>query len=406
MPGWHGATLQLETEGKIRTVGIIQEQHPDRARLFMQWKGMDWPIFVDALDLLEVAVVPITVFVDEHGIVRQVSPRPADLAGFVARDFAPAAASEDTANRLGLADLAALAVAVEARVPSGLEGRPDAEQAAAWKAHAQTLFLWGGADELDTAIEAFEKAVDLEPADGQARFQLGVAVRRRYDSPRRRAGDFQRAVDQWSRALGLDPNQYIWRRRIQQYGPRLAKPYPFYDWVERARAEIRTRGETPVELVAEPGAAEIASPAKSFENAKGLEEPDPGGRILRDERGFVSVEKTVVPGTVVAGGPARLHLVFRPNASIKAHWNNEAEDLEVWLEAPPGWEVDRPLIRVPNPPQPVSRETRIVEVEVRSPDSATGSVTLSAYALYYVCEDVKGTCLYRRQDIAVAVAVE
>ena len=59
---------------------------------------------------------------------------------------------------------------------------------------------------------------------------------------------FQRAIDAWGQALAIDPNHYIWRRRIQQYGPRLIKPYPFYDWVEQAAREIRARGETPVEL--------------------------------------------------------------------------------------------------------------------------------------------------------------
>ncbi len=51
-------------------VGIIQEQHPDRCRLFMQWKQMDWPILVDSLNLLEVTAVPITLAIDEHGIIR------------------------------------------------------------------------------------------------------------------------------------------------------------------------------------------------------------------------------------------------------------------------------------------------------------------------------------------------
>ena len=33
-------------------VGIIQEQHPDRARLFMQWKEMGWPIDRPGVDWL------------------------------------------------------------------------------------------------------------------------------------------------------------------------------------------------------------------------------------------------------------------------------------------------------------------------------------------------------------------
>jgi len=35
-------------------VGIIEEQHPDRAQLFMQWKQMGWPVMVDSLNLLNV----------------------------------------------------------------------------------------------------------------------------------------------------------------------------------------------------------------------------------------------------------------------------------------------------------------------------------------------------------------
>ena len=51
-------------------IGIIQEQHPDRCRLFMQWKQMGWPIIVDSLNLTGVSAVPRTLAIDEHGIVR------------------------------------------------------------------------------------------------------------------------------------------------------------------------------------------------------------------------------------------------------------------------------------------------------------------------------------------------
>jgi len=58
-------------------------------------------------------------------------------------------------------------------------------------------------------------------------------------------------------------------------------------------------------------------------------------------------------------------------------------------------------VTVPNPPETVSNETRVVELEIQAPEAASGRYTLSAYALYYVCEDVNGTCLYRRQDFAI-----
>ncbi len=78
-------------------VGIIQEQHPDRARLFMQWKQMGWPILVDSLNLLEVPYVPITLTLDEYGIVRSIRPSdPESLqAELIDREFeAPAVLPE------------------------------------------------------------------------------------------------------------------------------------------------------------------------------------------------------------------------------------------------------------------------------------------------------------------------
>ena len=50
-------------------------------------------------------------------------------------------------------------------------------------------------------------------------------------------------------------------------------------------------------------------------------------------------------------------------------------------------------VTVANPPEPVSTETRTVELEIKAPDAATGRYRLPGYALYYVCEDANGTCL-------------
>ena len=100
------------------------------------------------------------------------------------------------------------------------------------------LAIWGGAERSDQAIDAYTRALALDPSYKNALFRLGVAHRMRHESARRRPGDFQAAIDAWGRALALDPNRYIWRRRIEQYGPRLAKPYAFSDWVVSAKAEI------------------------------------------------------------------------------------------------------------------------------------------------------------------------
>ena len=145
-------------------------------------------------------------------------------------------------------------------------------------------------------MEAYGHAVKLDPKNALALFRLGVCHRLRYDSAARSLGDFQLAVDHWGQALDLDPNQYIWRRRIQQYGPRLDQPYSFYDWVTEAEKAIVARGEKPVKLSVRPTGAEIAYPVKSFPAAKGDSKPlDPDGRILRDTEGLVQAEVVMAP---------------------------------------------------------------------------------------------------------------
>ncbi|MFQ5926813.1 MAG: hypothetical protein ACE5MH_05200, partial [Terriglobia bacterium] len=202
-------------------VGIIQEQHPDRARLFMQWKQMGWPILVDSLNLLEVPYVPITLGIDEHGVIRMVHPPLAEAQSieerFVNRTYEKPVGVR--APETPLPDLEQLRAATR-------QGTAEA-----WRAYANALVLWGGAGWLDEALAAYQRALALEPEHGPTHFRLGVAYRTRYDSSYRQATDFQNAVAHWGKALDTDPNQYIWRRRIQQYGPRLDKPYPFYDWV-------------------------------------------------------------------------------------------------------------------------------------------------------------------------------
>lgn len=383
-------------------LGIIQEQHPERCQLFMQWKQMDWPILIDPLNILQVQVVPITMAIDEHGVIRKLGLRLSEAASleedFLNRDFPPP--ENASFPKTAKPDLPQLRSAAE----SG--------SAATWRNYADALALWGGAEKLTTAVDAYEKALKLEAANGTAadeytHYRAGVAYRMRYDSEFRQPGDFQRAAQHWQQALDINPNNYIIRRRIQQYGPRLAKPYPFYDWVLQAQQEIAARGGTPVPLRVQPGGAEFASPNRSFQStSKPKTEPDPQGRIHRDESGFIDIETTVVPAHMQPGSAARVHVVMRPNEKIKAHWNNEVDDLALWITPPTGWQVDSRYQTVPNAPAAFSKETRTIEFEIKSPEDAKpGEVTFSGYALYYVCEDVDGTCLYRRQDVTFAVEV-
>lgn len=392
MPGWHDATKELREEGKLRIIGITEEQHGDRCALFMQWKEMDWPVLVDSLNLLGVKAVPIAVFLDEEGVVRSTRVTRESLPGLIEKEY-PAPPAGATPSPVG---------PERTRPPSGKL----AKDHSAWLAHGDALFLRGAEGDLSASIDAYETAIRLQ-AGPEADFRLGVALRKRYDSPLRQQGDFQRAVDAWSRALAARPEQYIWRRRIQQYGPRLEKPYAFYDWVAVARREIRERGEEPITLRVEPRGSEIASPLRAIGESSGEpKEPDARDSLPRDKSSLVQVEQVVVPGEVVAGKPARVHLVFRPDRKRGVHWNNEAGSLVLRLRPPEGWQVERKHLEVPPGKGELSEEPRVLDFEVRPPAASSGSVKLPAYAVYFVCRDDDGVCMYLRQDLQVLLKVQ
>ena len=349
------------------------------------------------------SAVPVLVAIDEYGIVRNTAPR---LDGFEA-DFLWKTFNDDSS-------------AVEPawqtpRLPEGHD-RPDFEAmrtaaekvqtASAWRSLGDALALWGGDSQIDDAIDAYARALKLAPEDSPTEFRLGVCHRRRYESAWRQRGDFQEAIDYWGRALERDPNQYIWRRRVQQYGPRLGKPYAFYDWVGEAEQAIRARGETPIALSVRPGGAEIAHPVKSFAGGSfEARAPDAEGKVRRDKEGRVQAEVTVVPGRIRAGETARIHIALRLDANQQAHWNNEAEPLRLWLDLPEGWQATERLLTARVEPHAVSAEVRRLECEIKAPASATGKLRLSAYALYHVCDEAGGQCLFLRLDIPVELSV-
>ena len=345
---------------------MVQEQHPDRTALYRQWRGLDWPIFVDALNLLDHKVVPIVMALDESGRVVQRLRRPQQLADFLARPAAEVDAAE--------APMA---------MPHPLAG--------------DALFFAG---DLDAAIAAYAE----EPQDdARAHFRRGVALRRRAEGAERRAGDAQSAVDAWERALALDPSQYIWRRRIQQYGPSLNKPYNMYGWVAEAREQIRARGEQPLALAVEPRGTELIGRPREMPPAVQTD-PDPEGVLPRDEESLVEAEVLVVPPRVRPGQNVRVRVTFRVG---EAWWNNEVQPLSLTGDVPEGWVLALHDGVHPGAEEAETREERILEYELQVPeDAAAGELTLEAYAVYNVCEDAGGTCMMLRQDLTALVVVD
>ena len=139
-------------------IGVVQEQHPDRAKLYRQWRQLDWPILVDSLNVLDHSAVPIPMALDEAGILRMVRPRSRNIASnFIEKDFgAPKVAKKFN-------------IASRKRLPAGAD-----------------QFLFG---DLEKAIKTFQSAVKKNPNDARAHFRLGVALRRRADSKDRKGDD-------------------------------------------------------------------------------------------------------------------------------------------------------------------------------------------------------------------------
>src|SRR5262249_55382063 len=168
--------------------GIIEEQHPDRARLFMQWKQIPWPVLVDSLDRLGASEVPITLAIDEYGVVRMVNPKIEEIEEkFLKRTFEKPTSVPPDANFAPNLD--------------ALKKTTEQETAETWSAYADALVDWGGPQRATEPIQAYEHALRLQPTSGPLHFRLGVAYRKRYDTEFRQAGDFQKAVEQWSVAL-------------------------------------------------------------------------------------------------------------------------------------------------------------------------------------------------------------
>ena len=377
-------------------IGIIQEQHSDRCELFAQWKQFDWPILHDPINVLNTTAVPIVVALDEHGITRLTRPQPGQFeSDFLNQRFTEDAPREPQASLTPLRDASKLASTAR-----------ESGQAADWRAFGDSLALWQAPQRIDEAISAYERALALDDTDLAAHFRLGVCLRMRHENELRQADDFPRAGAAWEQALAGNPNQYIWRRRIQQYGPRLMKPYPFYDWVERAEDDITSRGEIPIALAVRPSGAEIAEPSREFlTDESAAIAPDPKGAVFRDTRELIKPTVTVVPSRVAPGSTARVHVSFVPNARRKSHWNNESEPLRLWIEPPERGRVAVQLLATTPAATAISSEVRRLDFEVQVPESSKTAVKLSTYALYYVCEDVDGQCLFLRQDIPIEIPV-
>ena len=376
---------------------MIQEQHAERCRLFAQWKNFDFPIVQDAFTQIGLGVVPLAVLIDENGFVQAVNPRTSAIQELV--DAEPKRGKVKASN------------VEEHSVKYWLKKIVDNTQdPRVLIRYADAILNSGDGDKVEIAIDNYEKAKELLTSSsttekkklkiGYLDFRLGVAYRRLFDIGNRlETKTFQLAADSWGEALAANPNQYIWRRRIQQYGPGLSKPYPFYDWVQQAIDEIKGRGEQPVKLNVPLTGSEIAKRQRRFQAAAVVQNPDPDAKINADVD-LISVESTCVPSSIGKRKPVRVYLHWQPN---KGKWNNESTPMQIWIDIK-GGKSNKRLISVPNASQVESTESRWVEFEVLL-EGTPDEVEIEGFALFNACRQQDHACLFLRKEFEVRIPV-
>ncbi|MEM9412806.1 MAG: hypothetical protein AAGA30_16965 [Planctomycetota bacterium] len=364
IPVWNQKIKPWIEKGDVQVLGIVQEQHAERARLYKQWKQYDFPIVQDVATNLDLTAVPIILFIDEFGVIQNARPSPNQLERFATTQYD--APIKQHHREVQSNDLLGLSIEL---------------------LHQQKF---------DEAIEQLNTIVKSDSDNAKAQFVLGVSYRLRFDSENRQTNDFANASKYWSNALSLYPNQYIWRRRIQQYGPRLAKPYPFYDWVDRAIEEIKKRGEIPIVLKIPLSNSEQLSPNKNSQtNTSPTENPDPDSKIFEDKQNRINIQTAWVPYSYSVGDLISLHLSFVLQDNTK--WNNEAGPCQIWIDNNREEGGDGRLIDLPTSKQTSSNEIRTVDFEYKTlnqPEVITG------YLLFHCC-DQDGVCYYLRKDFEI-----
>ncbi|MFQ5500861.1 MAG: hypothetical protein ACE5EQ_01005 [Phycisphaerae bacterium] len=365
---WRAETRSLVKGGKLVLLGVMQEQHRDRCRLFAQWQKLDFPILHDALNLAGVTKLPTVVAVDEHGIIRAIDPAPETLQKeFVNKKFPKAKRRNRRAPVLELPN-----PKFTRRIAG--ESRQIKEQ----REHGDALVLGGIPQQIDEALNAYEQALRIAPEDAASFFRLGVTRRIRYDSPQRQPGDFQAAINAWIRAAQIDRKNQVYQGRVHQYGVCLEKPSTMYAWIGKARREIADRGEKPIRLEVEPIAAERAKPRKKFKSAKSDPPETASATNVQDGQGLIDVETVVVRGIRRKDRRfARILLVFRPTVD---HWDNREGVLRVRIDPPNGIRVSKRVIKLARSDLSGLDTSRTVDFEVKMPKKQTKPIRIPCVA--------------------------
>jgi tetratricopeptide (TPR) repeat protein len=391
LPAWYEKTKQLVADGKLVVLGVAHEQHADRCRLFAQWKGINWPIVHDPLNLIRVDSLPLVIGIDEHGIVRADN---LDLDTFedtfVKKTYKapkkpPAMGSDELPN-----------TKVTRRTAK------DGRSAKTSRAHGDALVLAGAAPQIDEAIAIYRNALSMNADDADSQFRLGVTYRIRYDRPEHKPEDFQSAIDAWRKAAAMQPENEVFTARLLQYGPDVDKPSAYYTWVEAAEKAIKERGETPIKLGVEPTTMELARPSKKFgSSTDAAAKEDPGDKAKKDAENLVHLEYTIVRGMGDEGDRlAAVYVTCRPDPIKAVRWDGSTPP-RLWITKPKSGKLSHEFVECEAGPQAGLEDPRTLCFEIELPKGAKTLPPIEAFAVYTVRTGPEGQPQMLRQDIQI-----
>ena len=117
---------------------------------------------VDSLNLLGVSAVPITMFIDEAGVIRAIRPRLEDVEAFVEQKGEISTGTETL--EIARPDLAQLGKAAHQGTPEALRTYGDA------------VALWEESSKLTQAIEAYQQVLEKESNHGPTHFRWELSI--------------------------------------------------------------------------------------------------------------------------------------------------------------------------------------------------------------------------------------
>lgn len=286
-------TKELVANGELAVVAIATEQHRERTSLWADWQGIEWPILWDPFNLTGSFAVPNAILVDAGGTVVTTRIRPDGLA--VALEELEPFTAIDT-REIPPPQLAQLD-----RLAKDDLDRPLLE--------AVSRCLWSGAAPTEADLRTLRARASGDERRGDHVFWSGVAERLAYDAAGGRGPGFARAVAAWHDAHALVPSQYIWRRRIQQYGPRLDQPYDFYAWMPEALETMaQTRPSIASNLSLHLTPTEMALEARP--PAVRAETPDGTALMTTWDDPTLGLDIVVVRGTTAEADTVCLHVAI------------------------------------------------------------------------------------------------